>query len=245
MPEQPISNSNLNENNELQFSQNAHNKTKGTKTPLILLAVIVLLVAGYFAYRLTLGQTQLPNEDATTTSGLSQYLEPESNNQEEPSEPTDLAQRTVEQDDLPPVEDMPVAVQDSRLFLTAEKETYKMGEAINLTLLLAATETPDGIQFVINYDPTLLSQVKLTSTNTFGDYIMQKVDSDGKIKGMLLRNPQETVDVSQPLSLMTIAGVASRSGQLTFSFNQEETQVAAAAGQDILENALDLSLTIE
>jgi hypothetical protein len=239
-----LSETNQEQNNHQEFTSTESSvvSSKNNKKPLYI-GVLILVTVTVLAY-VFLGDQLVDPEilNISDPDDISQQLE--SSDQSQPTtDSSDLEDEVVEQLDLPPIDDVIEASQDSRLVISSEKQVYQVGESVSMTLLLATATVPDGIQFIINYDQNLLSQVEIQPINSFGSYLTQKVE-DGAIKGILLRNPQEEVDVSSSLPLLRITGVAAQAGELKLAFDQEETQVAAQAGQDVLHEFIDLSLSI-
>ncbi|KUK79132.1 MAG: hypothetical protein XD95_0597, partial [Microgenomates bacterium 39_7] len=118
---------------------------------LLYIGAMILVIVTILAYALLGDQVnQQITEDTPISDGLSQLLEP-SDDQQPMTDVTALEDGVVEQSDLPPIDDVAQATQDSRLIISAEKQTYQVGEQINMTLLLTTAAVPDGIQFIINY----------------------------------------------------------------------------------------------
>ncbi len=142
-------------------------------------------------------------------------------------------------------ESMQVIEADNELFITSDKDSYQSGETIQLTVSLETKVEPDGLQFIINYNPERIGKLEIEEINSFGSYLIAEVDHEvGEIKAVLLRSPNEEVDISSKISLLRITGTASQPGDLIFSFEAEETQLAAEAGQNILDNVVDLSVVV-
>ncbi len=176
-----------------------------------------------------------------------------------PAQPqTILTETEIEQsiNSIPPLEQegllefsetiRPVVTEGADLMLGSAKKTYAVGDAVDITLLLNSKVVPDGVEFEISYNPQKLTQVKLTAINNFGTFLAYKVHEDtGKIVGMLIREPGEEVSTTQALPLLKISGQAQQAGSMTLNFNPEKTSVAAAGGQEVLENAYNLMIEIE
>lgn len=146
---------------------------------------------------------------------------------------------------LPPIEDK-LAVRDKAdLSLVSVKESYQVGEQIQVTLQLESGVTPDGVQYVIKFNPMQITEVRVEPANSFGSFVTNRVDlQTNEIKGMLLREPQEEVNLAVPQGIVTIYGVTTQAGNLRFEFDLERTEIAAAGGQDVKGDVRDLSLLV-
>ncbi len=224
-----------------QEQQHISAKPRSTKKAWLVAAIFILIVGSVWAYAL------LGRQEQSKSTDLAQYMDPVDEDLQERAIELDITDdEMVEQSDLPPIDDSQSAVGDAQLYLESDQAVYNQGDQIELTLFLKMTDIPDGVQFVINYDQALLSKVEVESINTFGSYITQRVEAnEGAIKGMLLRDVQETVNINEPLPLLKITGVADQAGSFTFSFDEEKTQVAATAGQDVLQSAVELIIVVE
>jgi len=131
------------------------------------------------------------------------------------------------------------------LSLAANQDAYRVNDSIEIIVNMQTEIEPDGVQFVILYDPQLLTNVGLEPINNFGSFIINEVDEQaGKIKAMLLRDPQETVAVNTNQPLLKITAQAVKAGKLSLTFDQEKTKIAAAAGQDVLKNVTNLTVDV-
>ncbi|HQM15742.1 MAG TPA: cohesin domain-containing protein [Candidatus Woesebacteria bacterium] len=222
--------------------------SKKSSTLLIIgVAVLIVIVIGVLAFLQWQQSRELkqlvPDQNGTQRGGLSELIDSSQSSSVEEIEESEAQPQT----DLPPLDSaqQPPVSQDSVLKLELANESVQTGESIEMKLVLTTSVQPDGIQFLITYDPQLLSQVQLEPANTFGSFLSLTVDeSAGKIKGALLRNPSESVGVTSPLSIIKVKGKANGAGKLSMIFDKEYTQVAAAGGQEILDKAVDLSVDI-
>lgn len=131
------------------------------------------------------------------------------------------------------------------LSAVSDKDTYQLGETIQVIVNLDTKVEPDGLQFIIGYNPDLVSELKIEEINSFGSFLVSEVDEEaGEIKAVLLRSPNEEVQTSSTLGLLRITATAERKGNLTFSFDRDRAQLAGEAGLDILDNVVDLSVVI-
>lgn len=218
-------------------------KNKNKKILLVIFILMVLIVIGYYIYqnltKKTSSQESIQEQALTNSSLLSDELVR--------SEEITSNESTQPQQNLPPVDKelVPDVAKDTVLSLQTNSQTITVGDTLEATVSLSTSVVPDGVEMVISYDPQALTQVQLEPINTFGSFLGQKVDQgQGKIKAVFLRNPQDNPDLSSSLLLLKITGVVAQPGSLSLSFDQVETKVAAAGGQDVLQDLVDLSIVV-
>jgi hypothetical protein len=137
-------------------------------------------------------------------------------------------------------------VKDTTLNIISDQSAYAVGDQIETAVQLSTSEQPDGVQFVISYNPQLLTNVSTTAANDFGYLLTNSVDQEaGRIKVVLLRNQGEEIEPAADMGVITITGTAAQAGKLELSFEQDKTKVAAGGGQSILDKANNLTVTLQ
>lgn len=233
------------QNNQQPMTSPPQTITKKRSSLILIGAAAVLMIAiGFLAFQ-QWQQSRVLKEVTPEyqRGGLSELMDSSLSSSVEEIEQNE----TQPQTGLPPLDSdqQPPVSQDAVLQFEVANNSIQAGEMVEMKLVLATSTQPDGVQFVITYDPKLLTQVQLEPANTFGSFLSLTVDETaGKIKGALLRNPSETVSVSSPLAIMTVKGKLASTGMLLMAFDKLNTKVAAAGGQEILEEAVDLSVDI-
>jgi hypothetical protein len=159
---------------------------------------------------------------------------------------SDVGESSVSQENLPPVDQalVPPVSKDTILSISSNSQNYQVGAVLEATVLLSTSVLPDGVEMVIKYDPKQLTGVRVEPVSTFGSFLSNKVDANsGQIKTVFIRNPQDQPDISAALPLIKIVGTIGGTGSVTMNFDMEMTQVAAAGGQDVLQNTTGLTVT--
>ncbi len=133
----------------------------------------------------------------------------------------------------------------SMLIVKPAQNSYAAGEQVSFDVVLTGTEVPDGIEFILNYDPQLLGSLQLAQGNVFSSYLKKQVNQqEGKIQVVIIREPGQEISLTQENLLVTVTGTALKAGQLALTFDQDRTMAAANAGQDILESVQGATLQI-
>lgn len=226
------------------------NAKDNKKVLLIVAGVVVILAFVAFRFFASSNQEQrqadsLQSDSVATKDGqspLSGLLD----NDGQQIEPSDVGENAVSQENLPPVDQelIPPVSKDTVLSITSNSQNYQVGEWLEVTVLLSTSVVPDGVEMVITYDPKLLSEVRVEPINTFGSFLSNKVDvASGQVKAVFIRNPQDQPDISVALPLIKIVGKVQTAGSITMNFDAGLTQVAAAGGQDVLQNTSGLTVT--
>jgi hypothetical protein len=214
--------------------QEAASPTPQRPVKLLVLAgiVILLLLSGLLLFTRAPGPTAPPEAEL----------------------PANLDQVIIQEEDLPAETVLPAIPSDMTQELPVEttisvqspSEVVTVGQAVTLQIIAASDQAVDGVEFVLTYDPTLLSNVSMTKGTTFSTFIREEVNGEsGRISVGMIANPGETVTLGANTVLVTITGTAARPGEAVFSFEQNRTMVAAGGGQNILKNTRGLSLMIQ
>lgn len=205
-----------------------NNGQKSSKLPLIIMGFLLLIGLGFAIWFIGQNRQMLAN------------FFPGLMNKENEVSPTDLhSTQSLDSASTQEIE------WSNILSLVSDKDTYQLGETIQVIVNLDTEAEPDGLQFIIDYNPDLVSELKIEEINSFGSFLISEVDEEaGEIKAVLLRSPNEEVQTSSTLGLLQITAAAERKGNLTFSFDRDRAQLAGEAGMDILDNVVDLSVVI-
>lgn len=178
---------------------------------------------------------------------------------EEPLTETDADAEPIEMSDLEAEAEFPESEAETgasdaavvnttgtaNLILSCGQSSYTVGESVSCAVALKTAELPDGAEFLLTYDSSLLSAVTLTPGTAFANYLVKKVNPDtGKIKVTVVRNPAEQPALNEVIELATITGTAAQAGQLALNFDLAGTVVAANGGQNILSQPTNLVITI-
>ncbi len=231
-----------------QPQSSSNNSFADKKKPYIIVALVLLLVGSVAAYLLLNKSSEAPIS-TTITQETRDFIDPQEISEGQDS--TRLQQLEDEQEleqDLPPLDEemsQPVA-KDTTLSLLSNQASYQVGQQLEALIQLEGSVMFDGVQAIISYNPEILQNVQVIQVSEFGSLISNKIESEtGRIKFVLVRNPQEEVDLSQANSLIKISGDISQTGALTLSFDRDNTMVSGAAGKEILEVVNDLTVSVQ
>jgi len=212
------------------------------KLVIILAIVLFFLVISVVTYFIFFAPKESVNQLDLATTGT-QKASDSTQVQKQKAKILDVSSA---QQDLPSTDNLAPKVEKiNSLSLAANQDAYRVNDSIEIIVNMQTEIEPDGVQFVILYDPQLLTNVGLEPINNFGSFIINEVDEQaGKIKAMLLKDPQETVAVNTNQPLLKITAQAVKAGKLSLTFDQEKTKIAAAAGQDVLKNVTNLTVDV-
>lgn len=147
------------------------------------------------------------------------------------------------QEDLPPLE-REVLPQSVKLMLETAEAGHSAGVSSEIRVMISSDQPVDGVEFVINYNPGQLTNVSLSSSPLFRSVIRESVDEDeGVVSFLAVASPNEVIQPTNEV-LATITATPVQSDTITLDFDVEKTLVAAGAGQNVLEQALDLSFNV-
>lgn len=140
----------------------------------------------------------------------------------------------------------PKAEKKSSFSLKTDKSNYLVGESFNLTVLVNAQgEVVDGVEFILNYDPKKVEIGQPILGSFFSLYPQKQVDSQkGEVRVIALQKPTENKSLNQAV-VVTLPITTLQKGKANFSFVRDKTHIAAYGGQDLLKEAVNLSITIE
>ena len=135
---------------------------------------------------------------------------------------------------------------NSLLYLKTEKENLTVGEMVNLQIVIQSKgETVDGVEFILAYNPELISIGEPILGSFFSLYPLKEVDSDkGTVRIIALRAPEEMNSLNEEV-LVTLPVSILKKGRAEFRFDQEKSHIVSYAGQEILQEARLLTLNIE
>lgn len=226
------------------------NTKSNTKVLFIIFGVIVILAFVAFRFFVSSKQDQkqadLLHSDSVATKNGQSSLSGLLDDDGQQINPSEVGKNAVAQENLPPVDQelTPLVSKDTVLSITSNSQSYQVGEWLEATVLLSTSVVPDGVEMVIKYDPKLLSEVRVEPISTFGSFLSNKVDvANGQVKAVFIRNPQDQPDISVALPLIKVVGKVQAPGSIIMNFDAELTQVAAAGGQDVLQNTSGLTVT--
>ncbi len=250
---------NINNNQQANMQQPAQTQNSGSSDKktnpkmIVGIIVLVLVVLGGVGFTFMQGKETTSIEEPSTaeqevvtdgaqgTGDLEDVQEVDSGT----SKLGDMAEEAKEE--LPPAteEMMAPAVKDATLSINSDKKVYSVGDQITAKVILNANKQPDGVEFIINFDSAKLTNVSMTKGTVFSTYLKNEVDQEkGAAKVMVIVNPNEEIDISAPIEMVTITGTVAQAGVLELGFDMERTLVAADWGKDILEAANNLQVQV-
>lgn len=210
----------------------------------------VLILAGFGFYYWRQKQAQRVSLDAVPVVREVNELPQQDQNQNQGTNSGSVVADTEADSQPDQVQQLPPNVKkevtkDTTLILEADKQTYQVGDNFNLNVYMTGTEVPDGVQFLLEYDPVQVTQVEFEKGTVFSMYLQTEVDTEqGEVWVMVVRSPGEELELEPRTLIGAVSGQFTQAGQIEFGFNQDRTKVAAGAGQNILQAATGLKLTV-
>jgi len=242
----------MQENSTPSIPQSSQSSKKDPKIFVGLLLLLLIVIGGaVFSIMQSKQQTKNPvldEEQIVQQEGTDKLQGTGSLSEVKEVDPKSDSAGEVHQEDLPPAtsEMTAPAVQDATLSISSNKTTYAVGDQLTAKVMLEVGQQPDGVEFVLTFDPVKLTNVQVQEGNVFTTYLKTNVYQDkGKVKVVVIVNPEETIDVSQPIEVITLTGTTSGTGVLELGFDKEQTLVAANWGKDILKSANSLQVQVK
>jgi len=157
-----------------------------------------------------------------------------------------LAELEKEAKEIVMIPDTHKLTRRSLLYLEIEKENLTVGEMIDLKVVIQGEgETVDGVEFVLAYNPKLISIGDPIPGSFFSLYPLTEVNPDkGTVRIIALRAPDENNSLSEAV-LVTLPVSVLKKGREEFKFDKEKSHIIGYAGQEILQEVGSLTLNIE
>lgn len=132
-----------------------------------------------------------------------------------------------------------------RLFLQVAEKKVKSGNTFIIECFADGKgEIIDGVEFIINFDPNLIEIKEIIEGEFFSLYPQKLVDKDkGQIKVIALQKTEEEKKLSWE-KVVSFKAVALKEGVVDFNFVLEKSHFAAYGGQDLLAEAVSLTIEI-
>ncbi len=233
------------QNQQVAQNQPGHNSKKQSLVKFIVGIVVILVSVGaYFAYQQFIASPQSnqdsqPVVDQNRETGLAQV-----DSESDTSDTVPAGSKEA----LPPIKDDPAAdiASEAKLKVTSSKSGYSAGDQFTAQVNLSSPTVPEGVEFVLSYDPNILANVSLEKGQAFSTYLKTNVYQDkGKIKVVIIKNPGEEINLQAQTNLVTITGNVKQAGELSLSFDEKQTIVAATGGKDILKSTEALKIKVQ
>ncbi len=138
------------------------------------------------------------------------------------------------------------AKENGSLYFMSNKTSYLVGESFNLSVLVNGQgEIVDGVEFIVNFDPSMISVGELTTGAFFSLYPQKVVDNQaGTIRVIAMQKPIEN-KVLATVEVVSIPVTLLGKGNVTLSFDSEKTHIGAYGGQDLLKEARPLTINVK
>lgn len=133
----------------------------------------------------------------------------------------------------------------TRLTITPSKNTAQVSETINLQIIL---ETPDqiidGTEFVLSFKPEQVTIGEILKGEYFKLYPVKNIDQEkGTIKVVALNDSKEVLN--KEAIVATVPATFREQGEISFKFLQDKCHVAGYGGQELLKEAVSLTITVK
>jgi hypothetical protein len=154
----------------------------------------------------------------------------------------------VNAEELPPISEdfRPKVPKNGTLSLVAEQDQVSVGSTLTVQVLLTVETQPDGVEFMLQYNPEQLADVKVEPSEEFPNYVKNNVYPDhGKLKVMIMRSPGQDLEPKPNMKVGTLTATVQQAGEISLDFVQDQTLVAGAGGQSLLEQTKPLTITAQ
>lgn len=127
-----------------------------------------------------------------------------------------------------------------------EKASYAVGEVFNLNVEVdGGSEVVDGVEFILNFDPNLVELGQPVDGGFFYLYPKKEADNEkGQVRVAAVQGADENRQLGKAV-VVVLPVTTLGQGKVNFSFVKEQSHVAAYGGQDLLDKAIGLEVTIE
>ncbi len=144
------------------------------------------------------------------------------------------------------IPNQPQSKKTASISLKTDKNYYKVGEVFNIQVIVSGDgENIDGSEFLLNFNPWLISVVEINEGSFFSLYPQKTIDNqNGEIRVVALQGANESKDLYNEV-MVTLSVEVIQAGNLEFSFNKEKTHIAAYGGQELLSSVDSLIVELK
>lgn len=167
---------------------------------------------------------------------------------------TRLAQesRTIEEPSLPlekkefEISDQKTIAREANIYLVSERDQVNTGEIFNLEIWLNGQgQVVDGAEFLISFNSELVKLEEPELGSFFSLYPFKKVDNQkGEARVIALQDVDGNKNLEEEL-MVKFRVTALKKGEASFTFDLEKTHIACCAGQELLKEAVPLTIKID
>lgn len=132
------------------------------------------------------------------------------------------------------------------IFLKTETEEFGVNRPFSLDVMVKAdNKKVDGAEFLLTFDPTLISLAEPVAGSFFTLYPQKVVDSEaGTVRVVAVQEPNQDKVLNEEILVSFIVMPLGR-GEVTFDFDKSKTHIAGYGGQDLLGIISPLTIKIE
>ena len=134
---------------------------------------------------------------------------------------------------------------DAIVFANSNETSFKSDQTLNMQVIARDVPTPGlyGVQFEINYDPTLISVNNLQPNPNLSFVVLKSVDNvNGKIR-FVASQQGKVPGLTGDVTLLSFEATAvDTAGTVTFTFENEKMSDAQAQGFDVISEVYVISI---
>lgn len=136
--------------------------------------------------------------------------------------------------------------QEAKFYLVSSLKETQVGESFNLEIWInGQNEIVDGAEFLLQFDPNLVKIGEPQPGSFFNLYPLKKVDNElGEVRVIAIQDADKSQKLGEEI-VIELGVKALQKGQVSFDFDLGKTHIACCAGQELLKEALPLTIDIK
>lgn len=148
-----------------------------------------------------------------------------------------------------PVVSTQVVIQPTSIILTSERNEYRVGDEIIVSISISSPKKVDGADLIVNFDPKVLTAKEATLGTIFSDYPQNKVDANlGRVSVSGITSQAGGIIPQGEFGKLNFVAKAAGKARIYFDFTPGQTGDTnvseTATSKDILEEVNELELNI-
>jgi hypothetical protein len=140
----------------------------------------------------------------------------------------------------------PTVDRKASFYISLDKNNYTVGETFTVIVMVNGKgEKVDGAEFILTYDPTIISIGSPVIGTFFSIYPQKKVDPELKtVRVIALQKPDENKALGEEV-MIRLPITALASGTVKLDFVKDKSHIAGYGGQELLETTVPATITIK